>query len=108
MNKIVITNSTQFEEVINTFEQVLTRVKDIFENEKKNAEEINGTSTWTCMTQEVIYSKYKLLSNNFAPIEESLQLYINFMKKTLEDYKAIEAHIEKSAEASSVQLNVNS
>lgn len=108
MNKIVITNSMQFEEVINTFEQVLTRVKDIFENEKKNAEEISGTSTWTCMTQEVIYSKYKLLSNNFDPIEESLQLYINFMKKTLEDYKAIEAHIEKNAEVSNVQLSVNS
>jgi len=108
MNRIVITDSTQFEEVINTFEQVLPRIKDIFANEVRNAEEINETSTWSGDTQKVIYSKFKMLSNNFNPIEESLQLYINFMKKTLSDYKSIEAHIDKSAIENSIELDVNS
>lgn len=108
MNKILITNSTQFEEVIRAFEQSLPKIKDIFTNERANAEQINATSTWTSETQKIMYEKYKLLENNFAPIEESLQLYINFMKKTLEDYKAVEEHINQMAENNSNELNVNS
>jgi len=108
MNRIVITDSAQFEEVIRTFEQVLQRIKDIFENERRNAEEINATSTWTGETQKVIYGKYKSLENNYVPIEESLQLYIDFMKKALQDYRNIEEHIEKSAMENEVQLDVNS
>ena len=108
MNKIVITDSTQFEDVIRTFEQSLPKIKDIFSNERENAEKINATSTWTSETQKVMYEKYKLLEKNFEPIEESIQLYINFMKKTLEDYKAVEAHIEQMAEKNSFELNVNS
>lgn len=108
MNKIVITDSAQFEEVIQNFEKSLTRIKDIFANENKNIEEINATSTWTSKTQEVIYNKHKMLGKNFAPIEESIQLYINFMRKTLDDYKNFEEQINKNAEASSDQLSVNS
>ena len=108
MNRIVITDSAQFEEVISTFEQVLPRIKDIFANEVRNMEEINATSTWSGDTQEVIYNKYKMLSNNFNPIEDSLQLYINFMKKTLSDYKSMEAHIDRSAIENSIELDVNS
>ena len=108
MNRIVITDSNQFEEVIKEFEQILIRIKDIFLNENRNIEEINATSTWTCQTQAVIYNKFKMLSNNFGPIEESIQLYIDFLKKTLQDYSNFEVHIDRSAEASSVQLDVNS
>ena len=108
MNQITITDSAQFEDVIKTFEQTLFKIQDIFANERRNIEEINGTSTWTSETQKVIYEKFKLLEKNFSPIEQSLKIYINFMKKTLQDYKNIEAHIDRSAQESSVQLDVNS
>lgn len=108
MSKIIITNSTQFEDVIRAFEQSLPKIKEIFASERENAEKINETSTWTSETQKVMYNKYKMLEKNFEPIEESIQLYINFMKKTLEDYKAVEAHIDKMAENNSFELNVNS
>lgn len=108
MNQIVITDSAQFEDVINTIEKTLPKIHDIFENEKRNTEEINGTSTWTSETQKVIYEKLKLLQNNYDPIDDSLRIYLNFLKKTLQDYKNIEAHIEKSAEANNFQLDVNS
>lgn len=108
MSKIIITDSTQFEDVIRVFEQSLPKIKDIFSNQRTNAEQINATSTWTSETQKVMYEKYKLLENNFEPIEESIQLYINFMRKTLEDYKAVEEHINRMAENNSNELNVNS
>jgi hypothetical protein len=63
MNQIVITNSEQFEEVIRTFEQTLPKIKDIFANERSNAEEINATSTWTGMTQSVVYNKFRELEH---------------------------------------------
>ena len=108
MNRIVISDSGQFQEVISSFEQSLTKLKDIFANELNNAEKINSTSTWTSDAQKVIYGKYRMLANNFGPIEDSIQLYINFMKKTLNDYMRIEEHIERSAIENSVQLDVNS
>lgn len=108
MNQIVITDSAQFEEVIKTIEQTLPKIHDIFENEKRNIEEINGTSTWTSETQKVIYEKFKMLANNFTPIDDSLNIYLKFLKKTLQDYKNFEAHVDKAAEASSIQLDVNS
>ena len=108
MNQITITNSEQFEEVIQTFESTLPKIHDIFANESRNIEEINGTSTWSGETQKVIYGKFKMLEKNFVPIEDSLNIYLKFLKKTLQDYKNIEAHIEQVAQDSDVQLNVNS
>lgn len=108
MNRVVITDSAQFEEVIADIERILSRIRDIFTNENRNAKEINATSTWTSQTQEVIYNKYKLLEKNFNPIDESLQIYIAFLKKTLQDYKDFEAHIESSAANNSEILDVHS
>ena len=108
MNKIVITSSDDFERVIVNFETSLSKVKDIFDKETTLVETINATDVWTGATQEVMYSKHKELEKNFVPIEESLKLYIDFMKKTLSDYKALEEKIDSNAEANSDSLNVNS
>lgn len=96
MNKVVITDSEQFEQVIQSLETSYNKIKDIFKNQMKNAEEINGTDTWTGATAEVMYSKYKLLTQNFNPIEYSLELYIKFLKKTLEDYRRAEEEIDRN------------
>lgn len=108
MNGIVITDSGRFEQVITSFEESFNKVKDIFANEKRNAEEINETDTWSGGAAKVMYDKYKKLSDNFQPIEYSLELYIKFLKKTLEDYRRIEEEINKNMEDFSESLNVNS
>lgn len=108
MNRIVITDSSQFENVIANFEASLKNIKDVFSSENSNIEEINGTSTWSGKTQESIYNNFKKLGKNFEPIEDSIQLYINFMKKTLEDYKEKEKQIDTLAENYANELNVNS
>ena len=83
--EISITSFSDFQEAIDTYEDCLKNIKEIFHNEKTNIENINGTSTWTGATQEVIYNKHVMLQKNFSPIEEALQVYINFLKKTLAD-----------------------
>lgn len=108
MNKITITSSDSFENIISSFEQSLSKVKDIFDKETKHIETINKTDVWTGATQEVIYEKHKELEKNFKPIEESLQIYINFMKKTVSDYKALEEKIDSDAIDNATNLNVNS
>ena len=38
MNKVVITNSAEFEEVIQSLEKSYGKIKDLFANERKNVE----------------------------------------------------------------------
>lgn len=108
MKKILITDYDQFNEVILNFEKSLIKIKEIFANENRNFEEINATNTWTGKTQEVIYNKYKLLANNFEPIETALQIYIDFLKNTLQEYKNANEYLNKNIEFNDENLNVNS
>ena len=108
MNKVIITDSIQFQEVINSLEESYNKIKDLFANQRKNAEEINGTDTWTGTASEVTYGKYKQLTENFEPIEYSLELYIKFLKKTLEDYTLAEKEINRNIDDIAQSLDVNS
>lgn len=108
MNRIVITNTDSFENIIGSFESSLNKIKDAFDRETAHIETINKTDVWTGATQEVMYEKHKELEKNFNPIEDALQHYINFMKKTVSDYKAIEAKIDSDANDNSTNLDVNS
>ena len=107
-NSIVITDSGQFEEVINSLEDSYNKLVDIFANEKNNKEEINETDTWTGTASQAMYGKYQASSENFTPIEYSLSVYIKFLKKTLEDYKRVEEEISTNIDMISEQLDVNS
>ena len=108
MKKILITDYNQFNEVILNFEKSLANIKEVFSNENKNFEKINETSIWTGKTQKVIYNKYKLLANNYEPIEESIQIYIDFLKNTLQEYKDNEDYLNKNLELNDENLDVNS
>lgn len=105
-NQVVITNSAQFQEVIDSLEQSYNKLKDLFANQNKNKEHINGTETWTGATAQVMYDKYNQLSQNFGPIEYSLELYIKFLKKTLEDYTLMEQEVDKNIDAVAQELDV--
>ncbi len=107
-NRIFIANSDSFETSIMVFEESLKKISDIFENQNKNMEQINGTEIWTGMVQKSIYEKYIEMKNNYPTIEESLKAYIDFMKKVLMDYKRAENEIDRNAEINASELNVNS
>lgn len=106
--ELQITNSALFEEVVISLENSLSKIKDIFARQNKNKEIINGTDSWTGKAQSVLSSKYELLSQNFGPIEYSIDLYIKFLRKTLEDYKMADAAITKNMEEMASNMDVNS
>ena len=103
---VVITDSAQFQEVINSLEESFKKIQDLFGNQRKNAEEINETDTWTGATAQAVYAKYIKLSENFGPILYSLDLYIKFLKKTLEDYTLAEKEINMNVDAVAQALDV--
>ena len=105
---ILITSYEQFEQVIQTIEGSYNKIKDIFSKEKNNKEVINKTEVWTGKAQEAMYDKYAMLAENFEPITYSLNVYIKFLKKTLEDYKKADQAISDNINKIAENLNVNS
>ena len=108
MSMITITNSQEFESIINKIEKSSLRIESLFNEEGKTFENINETDIWTGKAQGIIYNKYKDLEKNFAPIEETLQIYVAFLRNTLDSYKQLEENIMKNTETNENNLDVNS
>lgn len=108
MGNIVITNSDEFEQIINNLERSFSRINDIFKDEKDRINIINKTDIWTSKVQETLYDKSLLLSKNYAPIEEATRIYIKFLRKTLDEYKAFEKTTNQSISQNLENLDVNS
>ena len=107
-NGIVITSPGEFQEVINELEASLNALSNIFSRETKNAERINQTEIWSGDASKALYDKYTMLNKNYAQIEYSIDLYIKFLKKTLEDYLRLIQEQEKNIDAMANSLDVNS
>lgn len=108
MSRIVINNSQEFERLINKFELCSKNIVDILNNEKKNVANINSTDVWSGNAQEALYGKYQMLEKNFGPIEQTFQIYVKFLRNTLEGYKNIEKNIIDDVEKNINNLDVNS
>lgn len=107
MSKAIV-NTVEFENEIGVFEDSLKNIKSIFAKEKSNLQRINDGKTWVGKTQEALYANQTSFQNNFEPIEEALEVFINFMKKALDDYNRFEATQLKNLDEGSSDLNVNS
>lgn len=108
MSNVVITNSSEFEQIINNLEHSFIKINDIYADEEKRIEIINKTNIWTSKTQETLYDKLQLLSKNYAPIEEATRIYIKFLRETLADYKRFERTTDQNILQNTDNLDVNS
>lgn len=104
---IEITSYEEFEDIINSFQEVANNIHDIFDHVRTNDEHLNDGSTIQGKTAEHTYARCKELAANYEPIDYSLNLYINFLRKTLEDYKLLDEAIDKNAEDFGQALDVN-
>lgn len=107
MSKIVITDSLEFEMVVKELEESLVRIRDIFSSCDKNMNVIDDTDVWSGKTQGVITAKYEELRENFSPIEQSLGIYIEFLKNALTDYKAMESKFSTTIDVNDSNLDVD-
>ena len=108
MNNITITDSDKFAEVITSLENSYNKLVEIKENENINKETINATDVWTGNAQKSMYDKFDELINTYEKVDYSLDIYIKFLKKTLEDYKLINDEISKNIDKVENELNINS
>lgn len=105
---LLITSQEEFQSVIVSLENSVKKIQDIFAREEKNSMEIDGTNTWTGKAQNTFHSKYIELIENFAPIEYSLDLYVKFLKKTLEDYMLLIKEMNQNIDEAAMAMDVNS
>lgn len=105
---ITITSPEEFQAVINALEESYENIKSIIDKEKKNVEKINKTNVWSGRTASVVYEKYLLLNSNYDQIDYSLDIYIKFLKKTLDDYTLLIKEQSKNIDAMAASLDVNS
>lgn len=103
-----IKNFSEFEEVVRELTLSYEKMKDIFANQKANAEKVNETDIWTGEAQRAMYEKYNTLNGNYSPIEYSLDVYIKFLNKAKEDYRLMNEAIAKNADEFAESLDVNS
>ena len=107
-NKVIITDSNKFEEVILSLKESYNKIKDVVAKEYKNVEVINESETWSGLCSQSVYNKYTELNRNYDLVLYSLDLYIKFLEKTLEDYRRLDEEISKNADEMSTNLDVNS
>ena len=105
---ISITDENAYREVIAAFENSLRNIIDVSISEEKNAERINNTDVWSGASAQAMYEKYKALNDNYPGITYSINLYIKFMKKTLEDYTRLVAELGRNIDDMATNLDVNS
>ena len=106
MSKMLI-DTAGLEKEIQVFEQSANNIRTIFEKEKKNLLDMNNGHTWVGKAEEKMYEKQASFQNNFEPINEALEVFINFMKKTLDDYKRFEETSNKNIDENNENLKVN-
>ena len=107
-SSIEIRNPAELQEAINQLKSSLRVLNDIFASEDKNVERINKTEVWSGAASEAVYLKYKQLNANYSQISYSIDLYIKFLEKTLEDYNRLIQEQSKNIDAMADSLDVNS
>ena len=86
-NGLVIKNIGEFQEVIDELKTSLNNLNNIFDRQNNNVTRINQTEVWSGSAAKSFHDKYVQLNKNYPQIAYSLDLYIKFLEKTLEDYK---------------------
>ena len=105
---IAISNSSEFQDVINELESSRGRIEEIFNKQNASVATINDNDNWQGMTEEAFQKQYNELSNNYQDIDNAMNAYITFLKTTLDNYTRLENKIGSDADNNAAELNVNS
>lgn len=96
------------EKLVASFDEKIKNVSKLFDDIEKKMHMIDGSSnTWCSVAQESVYNNYRTISDDFPVIISQLKNYNNFLKKTVENYKIGEEHINNDINNNEKDLNVN-
>jgi hypothetical protein len=107
-SSVEITDSGEFETIINNLHESLKRIGELFGNSKYNVQRIENPNIWSGENKELTYEKLRILTDCFNPVEESLNLYLQFLENVLQSYKNFEETINTGVENNTENLDVNS
>ncbi len=93
--------------VIHELEGILKKLMNLFDIQDKNLLDVGETPTWTGKSATVLRSKYDQLSKNFPMVVYSLELYIRFLKKTVQDYEMMNKAQSQNIDEMKENLDVN-
>lgn len=96
------------QEVIETFEESRKNISIIFDAIRFNSNLMNDENNWQGPTHDVVVDKQKLFEQNFDPIIEALDVYINFLKTTALNYENQDMSVIKNVDSNSENMDVNS
>ncbi len=93
--------------VISELESILKKLINTVDGQDKNLLDVGETPTWTGKSASVLREKYDQLSKNFPMVVYSLELYIRFLKKTVEDYELMNKAQSENIDEMKENLDVN-
>lgn len=108
MNTNLEMNTDELQALVDKITDKINSLEEDYNGINKQMQTIDGsTETWQGKSQENTYEYYKVIKNDFPGVIKQLQNYRDFLKQTIENFKARDKDISKSADNSSENLNVN-
>ena len=105
---LIVLNPDGLDKEINEFEKSKEKIRQIFDRQKKNMLMLDNGHSWVGKSGEAMFKKQQSFQRNFDPIIEALDVFIKYMKDSLEEYRKAEKETMKSLEINSESLDVNS
>ena len=107
MGVTTVIDTEKVNSVISELESILKKLINTVDGQDRNLLDVGETPTWTGKSANVLRDKYNQLSKNFPMVVYSLELYIRFLKKTVEDYELMNKAQSENIDEMKEQLDVN-
>ena len=104
---IVISDTAEFQRLIDVLNSSLNRINNCFETEKKEMENYNNPNIWAGFVQKKTYEKYQSLNKCNEAVSESMGIYVKFLHNTLDQYVKLGTSLDNSIDVNDVNLDVN-
>ena len=102
-----VIDTEKVKSVISELESILKKLINTVDGQDKNLLDVGETPTWTGKSASALREKYDQLSKNFPMVVYSLELYIRFLKKTVEDYELMNKAQSENIDEMKENLDVN-
>jgi uncharacterized protein YukE len=104
----ILVNAESFQGNINSFEDSVNRIAELFESISNQMQKVDGTNElWKSKVAVNMHNDYIVLEKKFEEINVELQSYVVFLKNVLESYEKQENNIDTAIEDNSSLLDVN-
>lgn len=106
-DRSIVVNSDRLEDSITKFNDKIIKIDETLEKIEKLITKVNNDDLWKSSTSEEVYDSFLELKKTFPKINAELNVYSEFLKEILKDYKEEEEKQEKVIEENTTNLDIN-